>query len=184
MPRYKVLKGVAHNIGHSFTSTMNYASGDYVMGHILRLARASGKSTLKIDFVTGDAAPPELLVEPVSRACSNYASFFWSLVQSSGSDRSCVQSASLFLNYDLTVQRPMDRGPLFLESPYVCEVRIVDMRGKKYTARLAGWWYPERLPDKPSTGPVRTIANWLKCRLAGKNPHFAAAIIAALTPKK
>jgi hypothetical protein len=37
MPRHKVLKGIAHNIGHSFTSLMNYAKDDYSMGHILRL---------------------------------------------------------------------------------------------------------------------------------------------------
>jgi len=181
MPRTKVLKGVAHNIGHSFTSLMNYAADDYVMGHILRLARASGKNTLRIDFMTGDAAPPELLVEPVSRACSNYTSFFWSLVQSSGSDRSCVQSAALVVRYDLTAQRPTVRDPLFLESPYVCEVCIVDIRGRNYTARLEGWWYPEHSPDKPSTGPGWKIANWLKRRFAGKQTHFAAAIITVLS---
>jgi hypothetical protein len=31
MPRYKVLKGVAHHDGHSFTSLMNYVGNDYVM---------------------------------------------------------------------------------------------------------------------------------------------------------
>src|SRR6516225_918103 len=31
MPRFKVLKGVAHNIGHSFTSLMNYSIDDYSM---------------------------------------------------------------------------------------------------------------------------------------------------------
>ncbi len=39
MPGYKVLKGVAHNVGHSFTSLMNYADDDYTMGHILRFVR-------------------------------------------------------------------------------------------------------------------------------------------------
>jgi len=52
MPRYKVLKGVAHNIGHSFTSLMNYAIDDYTMGHVLRLARQTGRDTLIIDLVT------------------------------------------------------------------------------------------------------------------------------------
>jgi hypothetical protein len=42
MPRFKVLKGVAHNVGASFTSLMNYASDDYSMGHILRFARQQG----------------------------------------------------------------------------------------------------------------------------------------------
>jgi hypothetical protein len=33
MPRYKVLKSVAHNIGDSFTSLMNYAVDDYPNGN-------------------------------------------------------------------------------------------------------------------------------------------------------
>jgi hypothetical protein len=53
MSRYKVLKSVAHNIGHSFTSLMNYADDDYAMGHLLRFARRSGCNTLTSDFVTG-----------------------------------------------------------------------------------------------------------------------------------
>jgi hypothetical protein len=56
MARYKVLKSVAHSLGHSFTSLMNYAHDDYVMGHILRFARASNRDTLIIDLMTGELA--------------------------------------------------------------------------------------------------------------------------------
>jgi hypothetical protein len=55
MPRFKVLKGVAHNIGHSFTSLMNYSVDDYSMGHILRYARETEIDTLVLDFVIGQA---------------------------------------------------------------------------------------------------------------------------------
>jgi len=85
MSRYKVLKGVAHNIGHSFTSLMNYVDDDYVMGHILRFARSTGCSVLTIDFVTGVAQPPELLLSPISSVPSRYTEFFWDLVKNSGS---------------------------------------------------------------------------------------------------
>jgi len=33
MPKFKVLKGVAHNIGDSFTILMNYSADDYSLGH-------------------------------------------------------------------------------------------------------------------------------------------------------
>jgi hypothetical protein len=71
MARFKVLKSVAHNFGHSFTSLMNYAGDDYVMGHILRFARRSGCDTLTIDFVKREAGPPELLAEPTSVITQN-----------------------------------------------------------------------------------------------------------------
>jgi hypothetical protein len=145
MPRFKVLKGVAHNLGHSFTSLMNYAGDDYVMGHLLKFARRSGKDTLTIDLVTGEAEPIELLAQPVSDVTSRYSKFFWHLVQVHGSDRSYVQSATLSLRYNLSIQRPTPHAIGFAESPYVCEVRVKDSRGKNYDAHFEGWWYPEQL---------------------------------------
>ncbi len=143
MPRYKVLKGVAHNIGHSFASSMNYATDDYTMGHILRLARESGKDTLIIDFTTGVGTPSELLQEPISEVPPRYSDWFWKLVESSGSDRSLVQSANLIVKYDLERTKPASNG-LSL-SPYVCEVSIVDTRGKNYSAHFQDWWYVDRV---------------------------------------
>lgn len=150
MARYKVLKGVAHNIGHSFTSLMNYAGDDYVMGHILRFARTTGRDTLTIDFVKREADPPELLAEPISEVPARYTDWFWDLVQRHGSDRSLVQSATLTLRYNLAIQRPLRASPRFIESPFTCDVRITDIRGKSYLAHFDGWWYPERL-ERPET---------------------------------
>jgi hypothetical protein len=143
MPRYKVLKGVAHNIGHSFTSSMNYSTDDYTMGHILRLARESGKDTLIIDFTTGVGRPVELLQEPISEVPRRYSDWFWRLVKSSGSDRSLVQSAKLTLKYDLEGSRP-GSNDISLSS-YVCDVSIVDTRGKNYSAHFQDWWYVDRV---------------------------------------
>jgi hypothetical protein len=67
MPKLKVLRGVAHNVGSSFTSLMNYAGDDYSMGHILRFARESGLPKLTINLLTGTGYPDALLQEPVSR---------------------------------------------------------------------------------------------------------------------
>ena len=142
MPRYKVLKGVAHNIGHSFTSLMNYAIDDYTMGHVLRLARQTGRDTLIIDLVTGSGRPCELLQEPISQVPRHYSDWFWKLVESSGSDRSFVQSATLKLTYDLNKSRSRPDG--ITVNPYVCDVCVVDVRGKNYSAHFADWWYVER----------------------------------------
>jgi hypothetical protein len=157
MPRFKVLKGVAHNLGHSFTSSMNYAGDDYVLGHLLQFARRSGKDTLIIDLISGEAEPIELLAEPVSDVPSRYSKFFWYLVQTHGSDRSYVQSATLSLRYNLAVQRATPHGIGLTESPYVCEVRVTDSRGKNYDAHFEGWWYPEQLHQ-----PALKAQRWRK----------------------
>jgi hypothetical protein len=145
MSRYKVLKSVAHNVGHSFTSLMNYAGDDYVMGHILRFARLTGRDKLTIDLVTGEGIPVELLQEPISEIPARYTRFFWSLINSQGSDRGCVKAASITLRYDIETQRPLLRNPKITESPYVCDVSITDDRGKTHTSHFEAWWYPERL---------------------------------------
>ena len=139
MQRYKVLKGVAHNIGHSFTSLMNYAKDDYSMGHILRFARETGVSELTIDFVTGRGQPSALLRDPIAELPGWYTKMFWNMVERSGSDRSLVQAAKLTLRYDLTRSRSFP-----IENHYICDVSILDNRGKSYASHFDGWWYVER----------------------------------------
>ena len=150
MAKCKVLKSVAHNIGHSFTSLTNYAGDDYVMGHILRLARRTGCDTLTIDFVKREAGPPELLSPEISEVPAHYIDRFWDLVQKHGSDASLVKSATLVLRYNLGAQWPHPGAPQFNESPYACDVRITDARDKDHVARFRGSWYPERTENQQS----------------------------------
>jgi hypothetical protein len=147
MPRYKVLKGVAHNIGHSFTSLMNYAVDDYSLGHLLRFARDSGKTTLFIDLTTGEGRPQDLLNEPISALPEWYSKMFHHMVTSSGSDMSLIRSATLTLTYNLHLSRPLRNLDVF-ETRYICDVSVVDVRGKVYPSHFEGWWFPERRHDE------------------------------------
>lgn len=155
MPGVKVLKGVAHNVGSSFTSLMNYADDDYSMGHLLRLARESGIDTLKIDLLSGQGSPAKLLREPISALPEWYSKMFLRLVQSAGSDRVLIQSATLKLSYDLQRSRPSPI-PGEPQSPYACEVSVVDTRGRDYVAHFDGWWFVQRMElNRPSNLSVR-----------------------------
>src|SRR6201989_1833289 len=140
MPRLKVLKGVAHDIGHSFTSHMNYSVDGYSMGHLLRFARKAGLNTLTIDFVTGEGQPAELLHDPISDLLRWYTKMFWDLVKRSGSDPVLVQSATLTLKCDLQHSPHSE----ILPCPYTCDVSIFDVRGKSYCAHFEGWWHVQR----------------------------------------
>lgn len=151
MARYRVLKGVAHNVGYSFVSLMNYAGDDYVMGHILRLGRTTGRDTLTINLMDGTGEPPELLVSPISDVPTWYSKMFWRLVRSHGSDPSLVRSALLVIRYNLSEERRSLTNPQLLHSPFIGDVTIVDARGKEYQSHFDGWWAPEHLPF---TNPV------------------------------
>jgi hypothetical protein len=155
MPRVKVVKGVAHNVGSSFTSLMNYTADDYSMGHILRFARESGMDTLTIDLLNGRGSPDELLKQPISELPSWYSKMFLRLVESAGSDRKLIQSATLTVIYDLLSYRssPIPGEP---QSAYTCDVSIVDIRGKNYVARFNGWWFIEKMEvNRPASPFVR-----------------------------
>jgi hypothetical protein len=167
MPKVKVLKGVAHNVGSSFTSLMNYTGDDYSMGHILRFARESGIDTLTMDLLRGEGHPDSLLKELVSGLPEWYSKMFLRSVQSAGSDRSLIRSGTLKLTYDLhrTRQSSISDEP---QSPYTCDVSIVDLRGKEYSAHFEGWWFVERMAaNRPVSPCVRKWWNpftWARSR--------------------
>lgn len=167
MPRTKVLKGVAHNVGSSFTSLMNYSADDYSLGHILRFARQSGLNTLEIDLLSGQGSPATLLEEPLSALPEWYSKMFLRLVQSAGSDKDFIQSATLTLSYDLQRTRPSPI-PGEPQSPYTCDVSIRDTRGRDYAAHFDGWWFIERMelnrPRKSSACTWWNPITWLRSR--------------------
>ena len=95
MARYKVLQSVAHSVGHSFTSTLNYTRDDYVMGHLLANARAGGGDTLTLDLLAGTGAPAPLLRPPLEDVARRAAENFSRLVERHGSDLAYVRAARL-----------------------------------------------------------------------------------------
>jgi len=157
MPKVKVLKGVAHNIGDSFTSLSNYAGEDYSMGHILRFARESGVATLTIDLLGGKGHPDELLKDPITGLPDWYSKMFLRLVQSAGSDTALIRSATLKLSYDLNRIRPSSI-PGEPQSPYTCDVSIIDPRGKGYAAHFEGWWFVEKMKENRPASPF--VCKW------------------------
>jgi hypothetical protein len=107
MPRYKALKSVAYSLGHSSTSLMNYARDDYVMGHLLRFARATGRDTLIVDLMTGEASPADLIRPPIDNVPAHYAARLRDLVTNHGTDLRFVHAAGVTLRFDLEKTRTL-----------------------------------------------------------------------------
>ena len=143
MARYKVLKSVAHSFGHSFTSLLNYWGDNYIMGHLLQSARETRTSTLRLNILSGQAAPDTLLTEPVRQSLDRYCQWFPQLVATHQTSRAVISAAHMSIVFDLTTERPNATSPQFIESPYICRVEIVDDRGKIWSAELRDWWCVE-----------------------------------------
>jgi hypothetical protein len=144
LPSHKPLKSVSHNFSHSFISLMNYINDDYFLGHLLKQARATKLSNLQIDVLKNKASPDPLLTKEVSLSTEYWNKWFPRLVESSGSSMAFVKSATMTIELDLNTIRPYSSNNDLTESPFSCEMSIIDDRGKEYKYRHVGWWYPEK----------------------------------------
>ena len=76
MPKYKNIKSVAHNLGYSFLSDMNFVSTDQpltmVPDALFKAARTAGAPLVRIDLIRGTVEPPAVATSAVLRAASNY----------------------------------------------------------------------------------------------------------------
>src|SRR5258707_14108790 len=88
--KYKVIKSVAHNFGHSFVSLMNYRGDDHVMSHLARLVVESGCTELSVDLMTGRAEPRALLWGPVGASLAAHVPLLPQLLVSQGLDSSAA----------------------------------------------------------------------------------------------
>ena len=143
MTSHKPLKSVSHNFGHSFISLMNYINDDYLLGHLLKQARLTNINKLTVDILKNIAEPTELLNRQIKSSIEHWNIWFPTLVESSGSTMDFVSSAIMTIEFDLQQTRLYSGDAKYLESPFACEIVIIDDRGKEYKHRHEGWWFPE-----------------------------------------
>ena len=143
MSSHKSLKSISHNFGHSFISLMNYIGSDYFMGELLKKARKTGLNRLEVDILNNTARPKELLTNSMKKSISYWNKWFPELVEGSGSSMDFVSNANMVIQYDLTMTRQCPSDNKNLENPFNCTITITDDRGKKYSHKHEGWWYPE-----------------------------------------
>ena len=143
MTSHKPLKSVSHNFGHSFISLMNYINDDYFLGHLLKQARKTNCNKLTVDILKNIAEPTELITIQIKSSIDYWNKWFPTLVENSGSTMDFVSSATMTIEFDLQQTRPYAGNTDNLESPFTCEIIIVDDRNKEYKHKHEGWWFPE-----------------------------------------
>lgn len=113
---------------------MNYQRDDYVMCHLLRRAEATKRYELHVDVLRERVGPMALLTRPIMESIEGYCGDFGRLVTSSGSALDMVAEAVLTVRCT-----PARRGRLTRagHGRVVATARIVDDRGRAYTARVA-----------------------------------------------
>jgi hypothetical protein len=143
MKSHKRLKDISHNFGHSFISLMNYINDDYFLGHLLKQARKTNINKLSVDILKNVAEPAGLLTTQIIFSIEYWNKWFPTLVERSGSTMDFVSSATMTIEFDLQQTLLHSSDSALLQSPFTCEIIIIDDRGKEYKHKHAGWWYPE-----------------------------------------
>jgi len=141
MPKYKVLKSVAHNLGHSFLSDMNTVDRfKTFIPQVLRdIAEEKGVATVEVDFMERSVSPAVFRRPDTEEAVGVYHDKLRRLVNDQGASWSMIDKARLRLQFDLahshTAEGSRSRRPEF-----ICEVEIVDDRGKIHVGAPQNWW--------------------------------------------
>jgi len=149
--KYKVIKSVAHNFGHSFISLMNWRGEDYVMAHLARAAVRSGVDTLRVDLLSGAAEPDALLSRPVRASVEAYVRGLPRDLESQGVTPAAVVGGEMCVRFDLA-QRAEDRTwARHFRVPVECVVRLTDDRGKTSEGRVTESWLVSYDWPPPST---------------------------------
>jgi len=143
MAKYKVLKSISHNFGHSFISLMNWAYSDYIMGHIIKSARENNESKLTLDILAKSWGPTKLVTPIIAENLKRYCEHFPQLVTSSNSSMELIKEAKMILLIDLSKERIYKENPKYIENYFELTVEIIDDRDKKYISEFKDWWYPE-----------------------------------------
>ena len=140
MARYKVLRSVAHNLGHSYLSLVNWAEGDYVVEHLYQRAREAGEPVVRVDVLRGTIAPDAFATPVLLASAERLRAWFGPLVQSQGAALDMVSAARLEVTFDLARPGYSRHVPGLELAVYACVVEILDDRGRRHVATVPEWW--------------------------------------------
>ena len=142
--KYKNIKSVAHNLGHSFLSDMNASGvgGGYtIVPELLFAAAESARAPeVRIDLIARTVSPHSLASAVVQDSVSNYARMLFRLCADQNVDAPAIRSATIAIAFDYSRTRCTKYDPVVCIQEFDCTVEIVDDRGVLHQARSDHWW--------------------------------------------
>ena len=142
--KYKNIKSVAHNLGHSFLSDMNaVGSGSrYVIVPELLFAAAGTDRVpeVRIDFISRSVTPTSVASAEVEESVANYAKMLFRLCHDQNVADHAIRAAVLTLAFDYDRIRRTKYHPIREIQEFTCTVAITDDRGVVHQANPDHWW--------------------------------------------
>jgi hypothetical protein len=143
MGKYKNIRSVAHNFGHSFLSDMNLTAAEeharLVPDLIYEAAKAGCTPVVRIDFIQKQVEPTSIDLPAIQAAIERYAAWLPELLRSQSIEPEMICEATLKLHFDFDHPR-QSRFEEQRELPSVtCTVVLVDDRGTAHEAHPHNW---------------------------------------------
>lgn len=139
MARYRVLKRVAHDLGHSYLSLMNYRAEDYVVENLHRAARAAHERRVVIDVLRGTMEPAAVRTPVFLESVADQQRWLGRRVQTQGAALDMASAATITVDFDFEGSRSSPNVPGLELPAYTCTVEMVDDRGRTHTATVPEW---------------------------------------------
>ncbi|MDH3444563.1 MAG: hypothetical protein OEN50_11600 [Deltaproteobacteria bacterium] len=142
MANYKKLKSVAHNFGHSFLSSMNYAQGDYIFEHIFKAARKAGEPDVCIDVLNQTVDPAAVRLPVILENIAHRRSWLPRMLESEDCSADQVQKMFVKIQFRFEDTQLSETVPGLELAAYDCTVEIHDDRGTVHIGKVPeGWKY-------------------------------------------
>jgi hypothetical protein len=142
--KYKNIKSIAHNLGHSFLSDMNAVDvrDQYTIVPELLFAEAERGRVpeVSIDFISRAVEPAILSNAAVETSVSNYARMLFDLCAHQNVDAHAIKRAVLTITFDYERSRATPYDPAVAVQEFQCTVVIEDDRGVLHHASPDNWW--------------------------------------------
>ncbi|OQX56136.1 MAG: hypothetical protein B5M53_02990 [Candidatus Cloacimonas sp. 4484_209] len=139
MPRLKVLKSVAHNLGHHYLSLMNDGEHMDIETHIFHIVRDTNEPHIFIDVMKCYIEPEVFRTKVILDSLIRLKSFLKYLVERQGLTMDKVKSATMRIRYEfknIQISKKSTSGDI----PYDCIVEIIAVNGKKFIGKVEEWW--------------------------------------------
>lgn len=141
--KYKRIKSVAHNLGHSFLSIMNAVDrrGPYtiVPREIFAAATAAQVPQVRIDILGERIEPEGLMSAPIRESLAIYHRTLPRLLESQEVEPAAVAGATITLTLDHARSRTAPYDPAERVPEFTCLVEITDDRGVVHRATPTKW---------------------------------------------
>lgn len=125
MAKYKVLKSIAHNTGHSLLGATNWYQGKFPFEHLSHAMRQSEQPRVQVDLLAGTIKPAALRTAEVDQFIELGQIILESLLRREGWSPEQMQRAEFYLDLDAPA----------------CRVEIEDDRGKLHTGNVVDWGF-------------------------------------------